>query len=124
MTYDDLERYVRALESLRIRFDRRLATLAAADVNTGRLTKRNSLPQLTVPSPSLSSPGRHSIDAGSDQRLSLQFVLNEYIRVCTELDGAGIQFTSLHYFLNYLQTSHPSAIEKVLIWMACEHYRY
>ncbi|KAL2914898.1 hypothetical protein HK105_205642 [Polyrhizophydium stewartii] len=132
---EDARRYIRALETLKLRTDRRIAALAAAAANAAavsgtaaegtqnRLSKRISMPIVA----SLSRPDRSDRPDRPDTTeskppLALQSILDEYAGSST--DPAAAVASSLYYFLDFLERRDGGAgIAKLRFWLAAEKFQ-
>ncbi|KAI8929470.1 hypothetical protein BC831DRAFT_443726 [Entophlyctis helioformis] len=117
---DDLRRYIRSLEVLKLKFDKRLTFLNLSFAEGGqqqRISKRISIPIMAT-------FAKNDRLEQSEARLELSLVgiLNEYANSTEQ--GRAANASSLHYFLDFLeQHEGGSGVACLRLWLAAEKYR-
>ncbi|KAJ3288320.1 Intermediate filament protein, partial [Borealophlyctis nickersoniae] len=114
---DTLKRYVKSLDVLRSKFDKRIVALAETETKSlEKSNKRNSASMLML------SPGMMEDKTNSKyDQLTLRKMMDDYI---DSADKGTESSTSLYYFFDYLEKrGDKNSIAKVRFWLAAEKYR-
>ncbi|KAJ3056478.1 Intermediate filament protein [Rhizophlyctis rosea] len=107
-----LKRYVKSLDVLRAKYEKRISALTGEEMKSSDNTKR---------SPSANMFLRGDDPTGSKGGLTLRAMFDEYAK---SVELGTERSTSLYYFLDYLEKRDDKrGMAKVRFWLAAEKYR-
>ncbi|KAJ3042366.1 Sorting nexin-14 [Rhizophlyctis rosea] len=110
-----LKRYVKSLDVLRSKYEKRISAFTGDDTRSPEKPKRSPSSAL------LPRSDDHSFKM--EEKLTLRAMFDEYNKSVAL--GTGERSTSLFYFLDYLEKREDrDGMSKVRFWLAAEKYRY
>ena len=116
--YDDSKKYIRSLEMLRAKFDRKLQSMSQID-SPDRLNK-----QFTMPSMLNLHQSSFTSKLIDKKELTLEIVLEEYLNQAQDTKSTSSS-SGLYHFFDFLERFDPdNALIQARFWLAAEKYRY